>query len=160
MTLEDGEAHGARHRLLRARDAVPQELALGAVPETCGHQEASGEGWGGWGAPWGRGGCPPSRLGPARKPLVGVFKGKDGVLEEGNEVLGWAIPSGMRCLGIVLLHLCPPMGCFPTPPLSGQFDFPLPSLSPPWSTGFGGHGQTTWVHMGARRELATIQFST
>ena len=51
LALEDGEAHGAHHRLLRAPDALPEELALGAVPEACG-QEAGSAGT------RGRPGCP------------------------------------------------------------------------------------------------------
>jgi len=42
LALEDGEPHGAHHRFLRARDALPEELTLGAVPETCGQEAASG----------------------------------------------------------------------------------------------------------------------
>lgn len=41
LALEDGEAHGAHHPLLRAPDALPEEFALGAVPEACGQKGGS-----------------------------------------------------------------------------------------------------------------------
>lgn len=97
----------------------------------------------------------PTRLGPARKPLGGV-KGRDGALEEGNEVLGWAIPGGMQCPGIVLLHHCPPMGGFP-PPTFRAVCFSPPITEPSLEHGVWG---TRANHIGAHRELATVLFST
>lgn len=79
LALEDGEAHGAHHRLLRAPDALPQELALGAVPEAC-RQKAGSVG------ARGRPGCCGTaqgahtgwtpRLSPARQTLI-VYRGRD-----------------------------------------------------------------------------------
>lgn len=39
LPLEHREAHGAHHGLLRAPDALPEELALRAVPEACRQEE-------------------------------------------------------------------------------------------------------------------------
>lgn len=106
MALEDRDMHSACHCLLRACDAVLQELTLRAVPESCGqrhHQSGGGE----VGEPGGHGGRPHHRLSSARKPS-GNFQGKGCSLGAGrgkqSARMGWFCSEQWG-----FVHILPPL---------------------------------------------------